>query len=222
MKKILLNTLMATLLFSNGIVVYAETNTGTSGTVQRPNQILKEKIQSVRASTTQEIKQRLEERNNEIRNLKAKFASSTKEKRDQKQETLRKVAEQKIRKMLERMQATIDRELSIMAKIVTRIGKFKNAGGNTSESEKYVVEAKTHFDEAQSILNALKKASSTLATIIDPSIASSTNKDLGKVKNIVSEVENHLKLGHIALVKAVINLRGLSDRQKATTTQTTN
>jgi nanoRNase/pAp phosphatase (c-di-AMP/oligoRNAs hydrolase) len=138
-------------------------------------------------------------------------------------EVFRRILSNQVRKLFERIQATIDRESRIAGKISDRIEKIKSQGGNVTESEGFLTEAKSHITEAQSILNSLKEASTTVAQIIEQGRNSSTTaRDLSKTRGIVSEIERHLKLAHSLMVKAVANLRGMSDKVKATTTPNTN
>lgn len=235
MKKNVLKFLIATVLLSGGAVVaYAESGTTTDKPVVPPiRQVMKQNMEArkeVRASTTEaikaihaetkeEIKARLDARNKELSELKAQFASSTKERRDQRRESLRKVAENRINKMIDRIQATIDREMTIASKILTRATKMKENGRDTAQAEKFVADAKTHFAQAQTILDSVKSASSTLATLVDTgTTATSTKQGLEKVKGIVAEIEIHLKEGHKALEDGVKAL-GIANNPNATTTK---
>lgn len=241
MKKITLSILAVALVLSSGTIVYAQdTSSGPRPGVNMTDtrQLIKNNLEErkdVRASTTQtikairvetkeEIKQKIEQRNRDLKELREKLASSTKERRDQKQESLRRVAEARIKKMIEKMQATIDRESRIMAKIVSRIEKFKLAGAKTDEAEKHVAQAKAHIAEAQTTLDSIKSNSDTFVTVIDQgSNASTTASQISKIKNIVNDVEKYLKLGHKSLIEAVTSLKGMSSaRPNATSTQPTN
>lgn len=232
MKKIVLNVFVAIIGFSGATTVFAVTpgpNMPTMPTLKDNLQARKEvrastteAIKAIRAETKEEIKKRIDLRNAELKELKAKFASSTKERRDQRQESLRKVAEQRIRKMFERIQATIDREIAIANKILSRAEKVRTNGGNTTEAEKYVSDAKAKFSEAQTMLDSLKNASSTVVAIINPgTTATSTKESLGKIKNIVEDIQTAIREGHKNLEKAVKAL-GLANKPTATTTTQTN
>lgn len=231
MKKIVLNVFVAILGFSGASTAFAMTppNMPPMPTLRDNLQARKEvrastteAIKAIRAESREEIKNRIELRNTELKELKVKFASSTKERRDQRQESLRKVAEQRVRKMIERIQATIDREISIANKILSRADKVKTNGGNTTDAEKYVSDAKTNFTQAQTMLDSLKNASSTVVTIIDPgTTATSTNEGLGKIRGVVQDIEAVIKEGHKNLEKAVKAL-GLANKPTATTTTQTN
>ena len=177
----------------------------------------------LRASTTNAMKDAMNQRKDEMKELRERLGSSTKEKMMQKSDVLRRVMVNQVMKMLGRMQATIDRLTKISEKISTRIVKIKSAGGQTAEAEGFVSEAKTSLSQAQSLLNSLKEASTTIAYVIDQNgLASSTKRDKDKVKGVVSEIEKNLRSAHNSLVNAVKSLKGTSDRPKATTTNSTN
>ena len=180
-------------------------------------------IKVMRQENKAEIKAKIDERNTILMGLRAKLASSTQERRDARGEAMRKVAMNRVRMMIQKIQSAIDRELYIAGKITNRITKIKTNGGNTAAAEGFVAEAKIHFGEAQSILDSIKSASTTVAAAIDASVTATSTKDsLMKIKNITGQIEIHMKAGHKALVDAVVSLKGLSDKKTATSTSSTN
>lgn len=173
----------------------------------------------LRASTTDAMKEAMSVRREEMKEMRVRLASTTREKMAQKYDVLRRVMINQVKRSIDRMQATIDRLTKISDKIYVRIEKIKSAGGQTSEAEKHVTEAKTHLSNAQSLVNSLKEASTTIAYVIDQGgLSTSTKRDKDKVKAVVSEIEKSLRSAHTSLVNAVRNLKGLSERPKATTT----
>jgi hypothetical protein len=171
---------------------------------------------------------RMEDRG-EIKNIRANLASSTKDKREEAREKVADLVKNRVEKrfgqMFRRLQATIEREEGIMARVVTRIDKVKAEGGKTADAEKFVAEAKMHFDEAQTALDNLKltaqasaslEVSETGAAVTPP--ATTTKQTLENLKKSASEVEKHLREGHKALENAVKSLRGSGEKPKATTT----
>ena len=169
MKKNTLSTLVATTLLVLPVLANAET----------PKPI------------NARIEDRIEVRQNKIEDLKAK-ASSTREKIedkiDDRRENLRRIAQNKLEKMVRRFESTIQREENIMNRIISRIEKVKSNGGNTADSEKYI----------------------TTSTII--------KNGLKKLKDMAQNVQKHIRLGHKSLENAVKSLRGASSTRNATTT----
>ncbi len=161
------------------------------------------------------IEDRMEVRKDKIEDLRAK-ASSTREKIedrvDNRRDTLREIAKNRFEKMVKRFEMTIQREKNIMNRIMSRVEKVKSEGGQTSEAEKYLSEAKLNFDEATTALNLLKNATSSPDVLVDASTATSTKvrTALEKLKNMAKEVEKNIREGHQALTQAVKALRGSS------------
>ena len=154
----------------------------------------------------------------EIKEVREKMASST-EKRN---ETMKKRADNVFDKTTSRMEATIEREEIIMAKITARIEKIKMAGGKTASAEKLVAEAKTDFVAARVALDSLKALVDT-GNVGVPGTASTSimvmNDILAKMKAAGKEAEKDIRLGHQSLMKAVGVLRGVSELRNATSTE---
>ncbi|MFZ2521974.1 MAG: hypothetical protein WAX44_02130 [Minisyncoccia bacterium] len=218
MKKTVIN-LVAFLLVFAATQVSAQTGVTPTNNLgprsaPRPAQVIKERLEERRenSSTTNAMQ--------EMKELRERMSSSTKERMGNSVEVLRRVLANQVRRMFDRIQATIDRQKTISGKISTRIEKIKSAGGNTSESERYMSDANTHIGNAQSMLNSMKEASTTIASLIDMGRKSSTTaRELSRARGVVSEIEKELRLSHGLMVKAVVNLKGMSSsRNKATTT----
>ncbi len=192
-------------------------NLGPRSAGVKPVQVIKERMQDRRenASTTNAMR--------EMKELKERMSSSTKERFGNSIDTLRRVLTNQVKRMLERIQATIDRQRTISGKISARIEKFKSEGANTTESERYIGEANTHIANAQSMLNSMKEASTTIASLIDMGRKSSTTaKELSRARGVVSDIEKELRQAHGLMVKAVVNLKGMSTRRGNATTTISN
>lgn len=219
MTKIILNTLLVTLIFGSG-VAYAEnaTNTATSSNTQRPKPAIFNKVKDF----VQEKRDIKLDAKVKVETKKEERKENREERRDDRKESIRDIWKRNLSKMLDRFQATIDRENKILAKIVARIEKVKTAGGNTTESEKFVAEAKIHFGEAQTSLNSLKTLINVeLGTTTATSTASTTpvtKESLERIRTATKKVKDHIKAGHSAMIRAVVNLKGVSGTRPATTT----
>lgn len=174
-------------------------------------------------TSVQPMRAKIQNLKQEIKDTRAeKIASSSEahmEKRDERRETLMKIAGIKLQNMIDRFEATIARELTITSKIISRIEKVKANGGNTTEAEKYVTEAQKHFDQAKTSLLTLKNATSSAANLLtDPSVATSSIIKTGikKIKDMAQTVEMHIKEGHQSLNKALNSLRGMSSTNATT------
>lgn len=176
------------------------------------------------SKSLRDLKDERNQINQEIKTKKTEIASSTKERienrRDERRENLKRIAENKLDKMIKRFEATIQRENSISEKIMSRVEKIKSNGGDTTEAEKYLGEAKTHFDEATKALLILKNATSSADTLIDANTSTSTiiKNGLKKLKDMAQNVEKHIREGHKSLTQAVKSLRGKSRENNATST----
>ena len=172
MKKTILKGLITVLALGGATFAYAET---ASSTPPRPLQ----KLKDARMEAKNEFKDVRQDAKMEIKDIRGKLASTTKEMKDEikdkVKDNIKNRIENRYEKMLVRFQATIDRENAIMVKINSRIAKIKTEGGNTSDAEKSVSDAKILLDKAVVDLAALKTLSDTQATMEN---ASTTLKDL--------------------------------------------
>ncbi len=198
MKKIILNSLITALAFGGAVAASAETNSSST---------IKDQIRSVRQDARSEIKN---------------IASSTQAQVNALRDLIRNKVEKRYGKMFDRFQATIDREIAIMAKINSRIEKIKANGGTTTEAEKLVASAKINIDEAQKDLDALKVLANS-----DKEIASSTTDKLStttlaSLRKSTQEIEKELRAAHRDLLKSVGVLRGVSQLNNASSTKETN
>lgn len=160
-----------------------------------------------------------------VRDARANLGSTTREARGDLKENLRaallRVAQNRFEKIIKRFESTIQREENIMNRIISRMEKVKSNGGKTENAEKYIMEAKTHFDEAKVALTVLKNASSSPDILVDANMATSTKikTALEKIKKMAKDVEKHIREGHKSLTQAVKALRGASSTSNATTTK---
>ena len=221
MTKIILNSLIATLVFSGGIALAETDVVDTTNTVvcaqdakQCPNgsyvsrkgpECEFAKCPEVeRVGLMQRVKNLLETKKEVVKNkTEDRVASSTERK-----------IEKRYEKMVKKYLATIEREETIMAKLVSRIEKIKFAGGNTLEAEKLVAEAKTHLTEARTAFETLKATAVSADTFEKPA-----KEILTKMKDGVKAVEKHLRLAHQFLQKTVGSLKGVSQLRNATSTK---
>lgn len=214
------------MLLTFALVDPSQTFAQTAGAVN-PIQKLREIVNTRKETAT--------ERKEDLIDLRNKISSSTEEAKARVEAAREKIAssttaqkiEDALRKLsknignvVDRLEATIEREEAIMAKIVSRIEKIKAIGGQTADAEKLVTVAKNDLSEAKTALQNLKVA--TTGVITEPT-ASST-KDIfpgGKntIKKASSEVEKYLREAHQALQKSVGSLKGVSQLKNATTTQ---
>ncbi len=169
------------------------------------------------------IENKIEARQEKVEDLRAK-ASSTRERIEDRvgnlRENLRQIAQNRFEKMIRRFEMTIQREENIMNRIISRIEKIKSNGGQTGDAEKYILEAKTHFTNAEKSLTTLKNATSSPDILVDANTATSTKvkNALEKLKNIAKEIEKNIREGHKSLTQAVKAIRGASSTNNATTT----
>lgn len=184
-------------------LVSASAQTGTSVDSGRP--MLKEVRQEVKervASTSERIKDRLEDA----------------------RENFLRIARIRVKNIIDRLEATILREEGIYTRIVSRIEKVKSAGGNTTDSERHISEARTHIGNAKTALTTLKNASTTASqNLVDSNTSTSTTakNNLRKVKEMALTVEKHIREARNSLVKAITSLKGVSTT-RATTTSSSN
>ncbi|HBD24665.1 MAG: hypothetical protein A2566_02985 [Candidatus Zambryskibacteria bacterium RIFOXYD1_FULL_40_13] len=121
--------------------------------------------------------------------------------------------EKRFEKMTKRYLSTIEREEKITSKLVSRIEKIKLNGGNTTEAERLVTEAKTHLRDARVAYEILKTSS------IKADSATTTQREtMNEMRNSVKVIETHLKEAHKLLQKTVGVLRGVSQLRNATST----
>ncbi len=197
MKKILLHIAALALVFGPGSAAYALTVSANASV-------------NVNASTTrggmmEELKERMMERQNSSSTNKENFLMMMKAK-----------FEHRFDRLFDRLQATIDRENAIRARIETRILKIKSMGGNTTEAEKFSLEAKMHIDEASTSLAALKAAADASIGIDVNASTTEARNARANLRKLAKTVEEHLREGHQALMKTVGSLRGQSQLHATT------
>jgi chromosome segregation ATPase len=125
--------------------------------------------------------------------------------REERQETRRVEAENRIRAhigaMLRRFNAAIDWLEKISERIESRIAKLKEDGVNTSEAEGYLNEAKTEIAEAKSAVSSLSEAAEEALS------AESLREAFQRVRELVQTARESIKDAHAALIKAVRSLK---------------
>lgn len=189
----------------------------------------KEAVRDVRATASSSIEKRGEikdirvQAKEDLKDVRANLASSTKGIRvEAKKERVSNIFD----KTVSRLEATIVREETIMAKIVARIGVIKAAGGNTADAEKFVAEAKVSFANARVALENLKALVATGNVGVTGTASTSIqvmNDTLSKMRKAGAEVEKNIRAGHNALVRAVGSLIKLpQNRPSASTTTNVN
>ena len=187
------------------------TNTApTPGTV-RPKPLMEARkdireMKEARASTTKAIRGEAKDR----------MASST-------EGRLLKVKEQmkeRYKKMIERIQATIIRQETILSKINSRIQKIKTNGGNTTEAEKYTAEAKVKIDLAKISLETLKSTINGGINNVSSTTESIKKETFEKMKNNTKEIEKYLRDAHQLLQKSIGSLKGMSQIKNPNATST--
>lgn len=216
MKKIILNSLIAVLMLGSTGVAFAENDATTTRPGTQPTKAMLE----ANKLKQQALKQKMASTTEVKKELRAKIASTTAEKRDERKELIKKRIENRFGKMFLRFQATIDREKAIMTKINDRIAKIKQNGGNTTEAEKYVLEASASLDKAQLALDSLKATAQN-----DSQIASTTEvskETLESMKKTAKDIEKNLRDAHKSLQKTVGVLKGMSQLKNASSTKETN
>lgn len=161
------------------------------------------------ASTTQ----RIQEKKGEIKD---RIASTSSARREKMKEELKK----KFDRMIKRIEATIQRQETIMGKINARISKIKTGGGNTTEAEKFVSDAKTKIDTAKTDLQTLKTTAASGAQDLSTTTDSVKKETLDKMRDVNKNIEKNLKEAHNLLEKALGSLKGMSqlNNGRATTT----
>lgn len=250
MKKLIINSLITVVALGGATVALAQdtetqpaTTANTETTGGRPprparpaveNRVadLKAKV----ASSTEKRQERMEDRKERIASttermqekreeMKDRLASSSEKRQERvedRKERMMKELKRQYDKMLKRIEATIQREETLMGKLNDRIAKIKAAGGTTAEAEKMTADAKVHIDAAKTDLASLKLNASTTAQTLSTTTNAVKKENLDKMREIEKGIEKHLKEAHKLLEKAVGNLRGMSQLKngKATTTPT--
>lgn len=223
MKKIILNLLILVLVFGTVTTVFAEDDDVTENSAvvcaqdakQCPDGSYVSRVGSecefAKCPNYEKEKEGLMQR---IRNLFQNRKEETKNKIEDRvaSSTERKVAG-KLENASKKYLKTIEREEAIMAKIVSRIEKIKSNGGNTTEAEKLVAEAKNSLLEARKNYEILK------STVISADNATTTKQFLSSIRESTKLIEKHLRDAHKSLQKTVGSLRGVSQLRNASSTK---
>ncbi len=211
MKKTTLHILLATIAFGSfSAVTLAET-----GASMQVNASINATSSPKPVRPLEKLKDSRMDAKMEIKDVREKLASTTKEVRGEIKErvvgNIKRRAEHRLDKMTARLEATIERENAIMNRLNIRMEKIKAAGGNVDEAMRLSAEAKVHFDEATSALANLKVIVDTaVAQEIASSIKAIARETIASLKKATAEIGVHLREGHNDLVKAIASLRSLN------------
>lgn len=157
----------------------------------------------------------------ERREDRKEFREETKEKRENFREDAKKKLElirqqTMARIVINRLNATITRLEKIVAKLDTRIAKFKEKGADVTAPTKASADAKLALADARVKLNAIVIPTTLTGSTTASSTASTTTQS---IKSAVKEIEDIIKKAHKAVVAALESFKGQS--VKATTTPIT-
>lgn len=189
------------------------TNTGTNTKPQvRPipaqNKEVRQNMMEKRAEIKEEVKEKREEAKANMAERRAEIKEEVKNKR----------VDNKINAVHLRFQATIERQEGIVARIESRLAKIKADGGNTTEAEKILSEAKGHITEAKTALENLKTVAGAGAATTTPQAS------FESLKAASAEIQKHLKASQDSLAKLVERMKAIkvkvNTQLKATTTKT--
>ncbi|MBI2673993.1 MAG: hypothetical protein HYX23_01800 [Candidatus Zambryskibacteria bacterium] len=126
--------------------------------------------------------------------IEARRASSTAKRIEFQQE----IAKRKVERVTKVMLATIERLEKIIVRIESRIAKIKTRGGDTTESEKFVAEAKTNLSDARVKVGAFAG--------IDLSSAKAA-ENFERIRAAAAAVREIIRTAHENLMMAVRSLR---------------
>ena len=122
---------------------------------------------------------------------------------------MREVMKRQAAKVWTRIEATIERMDNIMSRVLTRVEKIKNAGGDTTAAEKNVADAKTSLDSAKASFALLGTSIDAFASSTSQT-ASSTASGVKNLRTISQSIEKNLQKTQKSLEKAVGSLKGVS------------
>lgn len=248
MNKFILNTLITVVALGGATVALAQdsgaqvdplVNTNVEGQkAPRPTRAMmenrKENVQERQmevknriASTSENRKDRIEDRRDRMastsdrlkerrEDAKDRMASSSERRRERVMEEMK----NKFDRMLKRIEATIQRQETIMGKINARISKIKTAGGNTAEAEKFTSDAKAKIDTAKTDLATLKSTANTGVQNISSTTDSVKKETLEKMRATEKNIEKNLKEAHNLLERALGSLKGMSKVMNPNATST--
>jgi hypothetical protein len=145
-----------------------------------------------------ERKAEAKERRDEFEVKRTEMEQTMKERREKLEEnrsnTQVQVATRKAETVLRFMSATVDRLEKIADRIDSRIEKLKSAGGDTSESEEFVAEARVD----------LANASASLEALVDIELSGETfQENFQRIRTIAAEAKEHIRSARENLVNAV-------------------
>ncbi len=191
MKQRIITTGLAFLLLASATPAFAQ---GLNLRVKTEAEV---KMEGKNASSTEnreDLKDRMGERK----------ASST----ERRIEVQQSVAKRLANHAKEMFGAMINRLEKLADRVQSRIEKVKSAGGNTTESERFLADARVHISEAKTSLEAFVS--------VDLS-ADKLTENFSRIRGVGTQVKTHLKEAHTALVKAVRALK-MGFKGSATTT----
>ena len=187
MKKIVLGVVIVSLFLGNAVTTLAVDGANATASTTRGEK-LQQKIKEVKQEVRDEARERI--------------ASTT-----------ARIIDNRYDKMTKRYEDTVAREKAITAKIISRIDKIKTNGGNTTEAEKFVNDAKTKLASAKSAYESMK------TLVINTSNASTTKETLTSLKSSTQTINKLLRDAHQLLQKTVGSLRGVSQLRNASSTK---
>ncbi len=110
------------------------------------------------------------------------------------------------------MTATVERLEKIAMRIEARIVKVKANGGITTESERYLAEAKVALSEAREDIREF---------LAMPVTSERVSENMHALRALAVDIKEQLREAHALLVQATVSLKGSSTANATTTTRTT-
>ncbi len=243
MKKFILNASIMAMTLTMSTAVYGQDVSNTKNpenSVNRPvkqQQVSPELMEQKRAKLEELERQKNEKLNNlnntetkraQVQELNKKLETSSQQKKEdliERKSQMGTSSENRIAnareqlnrlfvKMLDRIQATIQRQEKIIERIESRMDKIKEDGGNTTEAERYVSDAKSNIQKARNSLTSLRNTTALGMQNISTTTGAIKLETMTKMRSEVGMIQDYLKTSHRSLVNAISSLKGLSTTTK--------
>jgi hypothetical protein len=228
-KRIITSSLITTALLCGATTVaFAETSTNTSASVDATVNVKTDGPTPPRPGLPQTIKAKMEQTKEiraEIKDMRVENRTEIKDMREassSRKDIMKKKVENRFDIMVLRIGATIEREKTLLDRIVSRVAKIKAAGGNVTDAEKAIEEAKTHLANAIKSFEDLKAGINAHADLNTNALSSTTKATLMNLKKVTMTIEKELRATHQLLEKIVGKLRGMSQAHATTTPKVKN
>lgn len=215
MKNTIFLSLLALLVISpiTSLAQTASTSSVPGYRLGQPFKEIREEYQQKRDELKDQAKATREENREQVRN--ATSSEARQQIREENRAQIDAVRRERImlfaRRMIDRLNAALDRSRGFVSRINSLIADWQNDGKNTTEAQAKLTEANQAINAGQA------KVDNILPAVESALTATSTKDAFANVKGVVAEAVTAVKTAHAKVVEVIKSLKNSNNNQATTT-----